>query len=59
MPNKYDHDYKVQAIKLAKELGSANQAARELGIPRDTLHGWFKAVREGTHTPESAHTLNQ
>ncbi len=66
MPNKYDHDYKVQAIKLAKELGSANQAARELGIPRDTLYGWFKAVREGrldigegAHTPESALTLNE
>lgn len=66
MQNKYDHDYKVQAIKLAKELGSANQAARELGIPRDTLHGWFKAVREGrldigegAHTPESALTLNE
>jgi len=63
MPNKYDNDYKVQAIKLAKELGSVNQAARELGIPRDTLHGWFKAVREGrldigegAHTPESVLT---
>lgn len=66
MPNKYDHDYKFQAINLAKELDSANQAARELGIPRDTLHGWFKAVREGlldigegAHTPESALTLNE
>lgn len=66
MPNKYDHDYKFQAIKLAKELGSANQAARELGIPRDTLHGWVKAVREGrldigegAHTAESALSLNE
>ncbi len=66
MPNKYDHEYRVQAIKLAKELGSVNQAARELGISRDTLNGWSKAVREGhldigegAHTPESALTLNE
>ena len=62
----YDHEYKVQAVKLAKELGSANQAARELGIPKDTLHGWVKAVREGrldigegAHSPQSALTLNE
>lgn len=66
MSKSYDHDYKVQAVKLAKKLGSANQAARELGIPKDTVHGWIKAVREGrldigegAHTPESALTLNE
>ena len=29
---KYDHEYKVQAVKLAKEIGGA-KAAKELGIP--------------------------
>ena len=29
---KYDHEYKVQAVKLAKEIGGA-EAAKELGIP--------------------------
>ena len=28
----YDHEYKVQAVKLAKEIGQA-KAAKELGIP--------------------------
>ena len=28
---KYDHEYKVQAVKLAKEIGGA-KAAKELGI---------------------------
>ncbi len=32
----YDHEYKVQAVKLGKEIGQA-KAARELGIPKNTL----------------------
>ena len=32
---KYDHEYKVQAVKLAKEIGGA-KAAKELGIPEGT-----------------------
>ena len=30
--------YKVQAVDLAKEMG-AGKAAKELGIPVDTLYG--------------------
>lgn len=57
---KYDHEYKVQAVKLAKEISGA-KAAKELGIPEETIHTWLKAVCAGTldigngaHTPESA-----
>ena len=32
----YDHEYKVQAVKLAKEIGQA-KAAQELGIPKNGL----------------------
>ena len=32
----YDKEYKIQAIKLAKEIG-INKAARELGIASSTL----------------------
>lgn len=60
---KYDHEYKVQAVKLAREIGGA-KAAKELGIPEGTIHTWLKAVRAGTldigdgaHTPESAMSL--
>lgn len=62
---KYDHEYKVQAVKLAHEIGSS-KAAKELGIPADTLYGWIRAVKEGrlnvgsgVHTPENALTLNE
>ena len=34
---KYDQEYKIQAVKLAKEIGGA-KAAKELGIPLST-HG--------------------
>jgi len=43
---KYDREYKLQAVKLSKEIGGA-KAAAELGIPVDTLYGWQRAVREG------------
>ena len=34
----YDEKYKVQAVKFAKNLGSA-KAAEELQIPVNTLYG--------------------
>ena len=59
----YEKEYKVQAVKLAKEIGT-DKAAKELGVPKGTLSGWLKAVREGrldagpgSHTPESAMSL--
>ena len=61
----YDQEYKVQAVKLATEIGHA-KAAKELGIPKNTLYGWVRASRlgtldlgAGTQTPESAMTLNE
>ena len=61
----YDREYKVQAVKLAKEIGQA-KAAQELGVPKNTLYGWMRASRQGdldlgagTQTPESAMTLNE
>ena len=65
MVRKYDHEYKVQAVKLAKEIGGA-KAAKELGIPEATIHTRLKAVRfgkldigEGSHTPASAMSLSE
>ncbi len=60
---KYDKEYKIQAVKLSKEIGGA-KAAAELGIPVDTLYGWQRAVREGrlnggagVRTPQESMTL--
>ena len=56
MARKYDHEYKVQAVKLAKEIGGA-KAAKELGIPEGTIHTWLKAVRAGKlDVGEGSHT---
>ena len=38
----YDHEYKMQAIKLAKELDDCAKAATELGISKNTLYGCIK-----------------
>jgi len=60
---KYDREYKLQAVKLSKEIGGS-KAAAELGIPVDTLYGWQRAVREGRldagagmRTPQESMTL--
>ena len=44
----YDEEYKVQAVKLAKSLGSAKAAAEELQIPVNTLYGWIRKARIGS-----------
>ena len=61
----YDHEYKVQAVKLAREIGQA-KAAKELGVPKNTMYGWVRANRlgnldlgAGSQTPQSAMTLNE
>ncbi len=61
----YDLEYKIQAVKLANEIGQAKDAT-ELGIPRSTVYTWIRMVRlgrldlgEGMHTPKSAMTLNE
>ena len=61
----YDHEYKVQAVKLAKEIGQA-KAAKELEVPKNTMYGWVRANRlgnldlgAGSQTPQSAMTLNE
>ena len=43
---KYDAEYKEQAIKLAKEIGTKN-AAQELGIPNGTLGTWLRKAKVG------------
>lgn len=46
MARKYDHEYKVQAVKLAKEIGGA-KAAKELGIPEGTNHPYLAESCKG------------
>ena len=57
----YDEEYKVQAVKFAKNLGSAKEAAEELQIPVNTLYGWIQKVKTaeldigcGERSPEEA-----
>ena len=59
----YNKEYKVQAVKLAHEIGST-RSANELGIPINTLYGWMRAQRlgrldlgAGTQTPQTAMSL--
>ena len=45
----YAHEYKVQAVKLTKEIGQV-KAVKELGVPKNTIiYGWVGANRLGSH----------
>ena len=61
----YDHEFKVQAVKLAQEIGQA-KAASELEISKNTMYTWSHAHRmgyldlgHGTQTPTSAMSLHE
>ena len=61
----YDHEFKVQAVKLAQEIGQA-KAASELGISKNTMYTWSRAHRmgyldlgHGTQTHTSAMSLHE
>ena len=51
----YDKEYKVQAVKLGREVGFS-KAAEELGIPTDTIYGWNKAAKAGRLRTRTANT---
>lgn len=44
---KYDNEFKVQALKLKKEVG-LEEAATQLGINKETLKYWDRSVKNGT-----------
>ena len=62
---KYDNEYKVQAVKLGREIGFS-KAAAELGMSVDTLYGWNKQAKTahldlgtGSQTPKTALSLTE
>jgi transposase len=43
---RYDMDYKLEAVKLAKEIGST-RASKQLDIPQGTLDNWLAKDKRG------------
>ena len=41
----YDKEFKIQAVKLGREIGFS-KAAKELGVNIDTLYGWNKRAKD-------------
>jgi transposase len=59
----YTKEYKVEAIKLARQLKDTKKAATELNIPESTLNTWMRKATfgdidtgNGTQTPATALT---
>ena len=42
----YDEKFKLEAVKLAREVGT-KKAAEDLDIPKNTLGGWISKARKG------------
>jgi transposase len=42
----YSREYKLEAVKLAKELGSASQAAHSLGVSVSTMCKWVNEYKD-------------
>jgi transposase len=55
----YTTEFKNEAIKLALELTSPRQAAKDLGIPISTLHGWVKESSISPSDLKSTDTSNE
>ena len=64
---KYDKEYKVEAVKLARKIGR-KKATEELGVPIGTLYGWVRQAADGSgsldmgkgnRTPDDALNLAQ
>jgi len=45
-PRAYEASYKQDAVRLSEKLG-VSAAARELGIPENTLYGWVYKNKKG------------
>ena len=43
---KFDDEFKKQALRLMKEVGAA-EAAKQLGITRYQVYGWSKQAKDG------------
>ena len=59
MRRKYDKEYKIQAVKLAKEI-NVSRAAKELRIPEGTIRTWLKNAEIGIlYLGEKTHTASE
>jgi transposase-like protein len=52
-PRQYTPEFRARALELAKELGSMNAAAAQLGVPSATMHGWNWRSRKAPAVPSS------
>lgn len=51
---RYTNEFKIQALELVKQTGSYSEAARQLGIKDNVIHGWKKKFNFDTKVGKSA-----
>jgi transposase len=53
MKKQYTKEFKLEALKLAEQLGSVAEATRQLGLTPNSVHNW-KAKYKYTFAKDSA-----
>ena len=48
--NHYDNAFRVQAVKLALEIGQS-KASKALDLPENTIDDWMRAYDQETYSP--------
>jgi transposase len=52
----YSPEFKTQAVQLASQLGSANQAATDLGVAPASVNRWVNQAKSRTQEGKPAFT---
>lgn len=56
---RYTEEFKNEAIKLALNTISTNQAAKDLGLPVSTLHSWVNQSKLSVIDPQAKSSDDQ
>lgn len=57
MKNRYTKEFKVEAVELAKKIGTA-KASEELGVTRKSIQNWIKGKGSGNSTNSTASNIS-
>jgi transposase len=55
---KYTKEFKQEAVRLALKNPNTSEAAKSLGIPMATLHGWINVLKGQKQTTTSCTTTS-
>jgi transposase len=52
----YSREFKLKAVELSKERGSASRVAEELNVGKETIRRWIQSYKKGKFNIDGAAT---